>query len=68
MTRVKISKTPKRGFFPAIRRSEGWVHACWSDYQARLEELEAHGMTTSDAQGVVDAELLNIINNSSQQR
>lgn len=68
MTRIKLSKTPKHGFFPAIRRSDGWVHACQADYQARVDELEAQGMTTSDAQGVVDAELLNTITNSSQQR
>ena len=28
------------------------------EYQQRVEELEAQGMTTSDAQGVVDMEFM----------
>ncbi len=28
----------------------------WDKYQARVRELEAEGLTTSDAQGVADVE------------
>jgi hypothetical protein len=31
----------------------------WDDYEKRVQNLEAEGMTRSDAQGVADAELMN---------
>lgn len=33
----------------------------WEPYHARVTELEAEGMTTSDAQGVAEAEFLKSI-------
>lgn len=30
----------------------------WSEYARRVRELEAQGCTTSDAQGIVDAQLM----------
>jgi hypothetical protein len=30
----------------------------WQLYEARVQELEAEGMTCSDAQGVADAEFM----------
>ena len=31
----------------------------WTEYEKRVKELEAEGLTRSDAQGVADAEELN---------
>lgn len=33
--------------------------AAWDRWERRVEELEAEGMTRSDAQGVADAEWIN---------
>jgi hypothetical protein len=35
-----------------------WKNVDWEDYEKRVRELEDEGLTRSDAQGVVDAELM----------
>jgi hypothetical protein len=66
MAAITISHTRQPGFVPAIQVNGQWVFAKQSEYEARIAELEAEDMTTSDAQGVAMAEVLTQANEAGQ--
>lgn len=56
---LTLADIAAQGMEPTALQHEGrrvFVHS--GDYRARVAELEAEGLSTSDAQGAVDAELL----------
>ncbi|HRP06099.1 MAG TPA: hypothetical protein PLV87_14390 [Opitutaceae bacterium] len=58
MTAITVSDTKKPGFIPVIQQHGQWIFADRRQFEARVTELEGEGMTTSDAQGAAEAEVL----------
>lgn len=52
-----ISIVPPYGTHKTIG---GAVRAAWRDYDTRVRAYEAEGITRSDAQGIVDAQIMTI--------
>ena len=53
MTKTHTQKKPVPWYIAAKYKAA----IDWDEYRARVEELEAEGMTTSDAQSIADMEL-----------
>ena len=52
-----MTTTYTSGLWNAVKRIGANGSTDWDEYRARVEALEADGLTTSDAQAVVDAEM-----------
>lgn len=58
MTGITISDTQQAGFVPVIKRHGRWIFADKGEFEVRVGQLESDGLTTSDAQGAAEAEVL----------
>ena len=53
--KLGICKVPDAGTHKTIG---GAIRAAWRDYESRVRALEAQDITRSDAQGIVDAQMM----------